>query len=153
MPTTPVWDKVFSTASWLIVVFLFISAYTVMFVAPPAGSGPVAGLIGVVGAKFFYFFLYIIEAAVLAYSKLFKKKNLRKGALVAIYCTGAFTSLLTLAGVGWSTKVIDNIAVTVISAGCWLYWKFKTEYIDPSLFERDVDGLRPDGPPSLKYKE
>lgn len=147
------WDRVFATASWIIVIFLFISAYTVMFVSPPAGSGPVASLIGIAGAKIFYFVLYLVEAIVLAYSKFFKKKNLRKHTLVAIYCTGAFTSLLTLVGVGWSTKVIDNIVVTVVSAGCWLYWKFKTEYIDPATFEQDVDGLRSDGPPSLKYKE
>lgn len=151
MTGTPLWDKVFSTASWLIVFFLLTSAFTVMFVAPPAGSGPVASLIGIYGAQWFYFLLYSGQACLLAYSKLFKKKKMRKSVLIFIYLTGAFTSILTLASVGWSSKVIDNIAVTVISAGCWLYWKFKTEYIDPRMFEKDADGLRMH--PSLRHKE
>lgn len=142
MTQTPTWDRVFAFASWMIVVFLLISAFSVMFVSLPTGTGPVAGLLGITGAKWFYFALYTIEAAVLAFSKLFKRKTLRKHTLVAIYCTGAFTSLLTLAGVGFSPKVIDNISMTVVSAGCWLYWKFKTEYIRDEDFQRDMKELK-----------
>lgn len=135
MNGTPFWDRVFKTASWIIVAALLISSYTVMFVALPGNTGPVGSLIGATGAKFFYFFLYLGEALVLAYSKVYKRNKLRKHALVAVYSTGAFTSILTLVN-GWSPKVIDNLVFTFVSAGCWLYWKFKTEYVTSEEFAR-----------------
>lgn len=150
---TPKWDRVFATASWVIVASLLFAAFAVMFISVPGASGPVAGLIGAVGAKWFYFFLYLGEGLTLGYSKIRKKKELRKHTLVAVYVTGAFTSLLTFASVGFSPKVIDNVIFTVVSAGCWLYWKFKTEYVDYSFFEQDIDELRPDPSPSRQSKD
>lgn len=129
------WDVVFATASWIIVIFLFIGAYTVLFVSLPGSSGPVAQLVGTTGAKYFYGVLYSGLALLLAYAKVFKKRVMRKHVLVAVYITGAFTSILTIATIGWDVKVIDNLVFTFVSAGCWLYWKFKTEYLTSSQAE------------------
>lgn len=147
MPDTPKWDRVFATASWIIVLALLYGAVVIWFGATPSGQGPVAKLIGITGSQVFYSSLYGLEALVLGYSKAFKKKRLRKGALMAIYITGFFTSILSIAIAGFTPNVIDNLLLALLAAGCWLYWKFKTEYINPQHFAVLTQDLRDDFPP------
>jgi len=140
------WDAVFATASWVIVVALVVAVVSLL-IQDPSGAGPVSRLLGVTAAKWFYIALYSAEALVLAYSKLWRRKELRKKALVAVYLTGLFTSILTLSIVGITPKIIDNVVLAVVAGGCWLYWKFKTEYIDPRAFDHSVMTMRDDLPP------
>lgn len=146
MPNTKLWDNFFATASWLIVIALLVAVVTLFFV-DPSGSGPVAQLIGITAAKWFYITVYGTEALVLGYSKVKKKKRLRKQALLAIYLTAIFTSILTLLLSGLGLGLIDNMVLVVLAAGCWLYWKFKTEYITPENFHRAAHALRENRPP------
>lgn len=132
MKTSKEMDKVFSTISWVIVVALIFSSISVWF-APPTGTGPIGGLLGVLGAQIFYSVLYSTEAAFLAFSKWKKRRRLRKNTLLVIYLTGFFTTTLTVLGVGWSVKFIDNFVFASCAAFCWLYWKFRTEYFDPEF--------------------
>lgn len=145
MDNHPRWDRVFSTASWLIVVGLLYAAVAI-FLASPSGAGPVAQLIGVHGSQIFYACLYTLEAVLLAFSKFFKKKKMRKRMLMVIYLTGFFTSILTISITGFVPKLIDNILISVVAAGCWLYWTFKTEYINPATFYEQTVDLRDDLP-------
>ena len=145
MNNHPRWDKVFSTASWIIVIALLYGAVAIWF-APPSGAGPVAQLIGSTGSQVFYCALYGIEGALLAYSKFFKRKKLRKNMLMIIYLTGFFTSILILSIAGWSTGLIDNFLLAGLASGCWLYWTFKTEYLTPSQFYDETLELRDDMP-------
>ena len=147
MEDSKFWDGVFSTASWIIVIALFYGAAAVWLV-PPSGSGPFAQLLGVTGAQVFYSLLYGTEAFALGYSKFFKKKNLRKNALLAIYLTGFFTSILIIIISGFVPGVIDNLILATLASGCWLYWKFKTEYLTPNQFYNSTCELRDDLPPN-----
>ncbi len=137
-------DRIFSTASWIIV-FALLFGVGYLWVFPPTGAGPVAQLIGIQGSQIFYTVLYSAEALLLGFAKVFKKKKLRKAALLTIYLTAMFTTILTfiLAGVGFS--IIDNVLLAVLSFACFLYWKFKTEYLDPDVFYEDIKDLK-DGP-------
>jgi hypothetical protein len=141
------WDIVFSTLSWLIVVGLFFAAANI-YITPPTGAGPLSQAIGIPKTQIVYFVVYAGEGIALTIAKLFKTKKIRKTVLMVIYLTGFFTSLLTLLIVGFVPQVIDNIVVAVAAAICWLYWKFKTEYIDPQLFIAEIEELRDDYPPN-----
>lgn len=144
-----VWsDRFFSTLSWLVVLGLFVAATGIWF-APPSGMGPVAGLLGIKGTQFFYMFLYGAEAAVLMIAKLFKYRRMRKHILMVIYLTGFFTTFMSILLTGFSPKIIDNFLIATGAAACWLYWKFKTEYIDPHLIQDDTFELRSDLPPAM----
>lgn len=128
MPKNINMNKVVALISWLIVLALIYSTIS-LFITPPSGAGPVAQAFGVTFAKCFYASLYSIEALVLAFAKFTKRNQLRKTVLLAIYLTGFFTLSLTLAIFGPSWGMIDNLIISVAAAVCWLWWKFKTEYV------------------------
>jgi len=152
MPNTPFWDKIFSTTSWGLVFLLLFQALTLWTIFPPGPGGPIASAGGILVAKTFYTALYGSQAMLLAYSKWKRRKVMRKHVLMFIYLTGFFTSILTLTLAGWDVRLIDNFVAAVVAAGCWLYWTFKTEYISYEQFERDIDGLREDSPPSRRFR-
>ena len=145
MKNNPQLDRVFSFVSWIIAIALIYSAVNVWMVEP-SGAGPIANAAGVLGAQIFYSLLYLGEAGFLAVSKWLKRKKMRKNTLLVIYLTGFFTSILTLFIAGWTPKLIDNVLISESAAFCWLYWKFKTEYIDVKEFDEDVWHLRKDTP-------
>jgi uncharacterized membrane protein YfcA len=139
------WDNVFSVSSWVLVVILIITAFSV-FVSPALVNGPVAKLIGIYYAEWFYCFMYLSFAVLLTWAKVKKKKKMRKYVLAAIYLAGLFTGFLTLSlGGGWAA--VDNLATATLAAGCWLYWTFKTEYIDHSYFQGLSKEFRDEIPP------
>lgn len=152
MPNTPFWDKVFSRTSWVLVLLLLFSAISIWaFAQPGPGPGqPIASALGVFVAKTFYTSLYTLQAALLAFSKWRKKKRMRKYVLMFIYLTGFFTSILAIFAYGWDARLIDNVLVACTAAVCWLYWTFKTEYISPDEFDKTLEELRDDLPPSTK---
>jgi len=129
MRTSKRWDRVFSTTSWGLV-FLLVFMAVSMWWAPPGDGGPIVTLLGLVGAQVFYFCLYLIEASLLAFAKLFKRDKMRKTVLMVIYLTGFFTSIMTFMLAGWAPRLLDNLVVSFVAAFCWLYWTFKTEYVD-----------------------
>lgn len=122
------WNKVIAFTSWLIVFALIYSTIS-LFITPPSGAGPVASAFGVTFAQWFYAVLYTGLASLLAYSKFKKRNELRKKVLLVIYLTGFFTLILTIAIIGPSWGMIDNLTISTAAAVCWLWWKFKTEYI------------------------
>lgn len=144
------WDKVFSFTSWLLVFFLAYGA-TVLWIFPPSGDGPIAGLVGILNAQIFYSTLYLTEAALLGYAKWKKKNRMRKNVLLLIYLTGFFTTLLgaILGGVPAmiSPKLIGNFVLSMAAAFCWLHWTFRHEYMTQEEFnefqQEAVDGCGP----------
>lgn len=147
MRDNPRRDKVFAFISWVLVVALLFAGVQ-QALAVSSGLGPVASLLGVVGSKVFYCVLYFGEALALAYSKFFKKKKMRKIVLMVIYLTGFFTTALYALNIGVTIKLLDNLLISVVAAVCWLYWTFRTEYIDRASFIEDVNQLRDDCPPN-----
>jgi hypothetical protein len=122
------WDKVFSFASWLIVLALLYGVANLIFL-PPTGHGPIAGLVGIHPAQVFYIALYLCEGLALGYSKWKKKDKMRRNVLLVIYLTGFFTSILGFVIGGVSSKLVGNLVIALAAAFCWLHWKFRTEYI------------------------
>lgn len=147
--TNRFWDNFFSGVSWIIVASLMVGVVTLFFIVP-GSSGPVAQWLGPEGARWFYICLYGLEAVWLTAAKMFKKKTYRKNALLVIYLTGIFTTILSYLGPGLTVKIIDNVVFTIVSAACWLYWKFKTEYINPAAFQAVAATLHEDAPPSMR---
>lgn len=136
------WDRVFSTTSWLLVFLLLLSSLSLWTFAPPSPLGPVVTATSLFIATVIYSTIYAGQALALAYAKLRKRKTLRKHLLLFIYLFSFFTTVLAIGlSRGFDVRLIDNFLVVIISAGCWLYWKFKTEYIDPKEFEKELAEL------------
>lgn len=141
------WDIVVSGFSWLIVVALFYAVGSLIAV-PPSGAGPVSQLVGIKVAQMFWIFVYSSEAVGLLIAKLNQRKVARKRMLLVIYLTGIFVSVLSFSISGLSARFFANLVFTVSSAICWLYWKFKTEYVSHGQFKDDIEALRSDRPGS-----
>lgn len=139
------WDIVVSCFSWLIVLVLFYAAFNIIHL-PITGKGPVTQLVGPVAAKVFWTLVYSGEAIALMVAKFYRRKTLRKNVLLVIYLTGIFVSVLSLSINGLGVKTIANIVFTASAAICWLYWKFKTEYVNPKQFRDEIDSMRTDLP-------
>lgn len=144
------WDRFFSVLSWSIVIFLLWAALG-LWLYPPTGAGPVAGAVGILASQIFYSFLYAGEAATLAYAKFKHKKKLRKNTLLVIYLTGMFTFLLSFLIIGFHIKILDNFAFSMFAGVCWLYWKAKTEYINPEQFKKIVAPMVTEEYPSVIF--
>lgn len=127
-------DRLFATVSWFVAVALIFAAANVWF-APPAGAGHIAGALGILGSQIFYSALYGLEALVLGFAKWKRRDKMRKHTLLVIYLTGFFTTLLTILLVGFTPKVIDNFAIAVAAAWCWLHLTFRTEYVDIEVLD------------------
>lgn len=123
-----------------------------LFVEPVASGGPVVRLVGSVAAAWFYASVFFAEAAALLYAEVTHKKKFKLHVLFAIYLTCIFTILLEFVLLGFTIYAIDNIILAFVAGWMWLRWKMLTQYVDPLKFEQDVDGLRPDSPPSRKYR-
>lgn len=138
------WDRVFSAISWLIVLALVVASAS-SFIFPPSGLGPVAGLVGIWQAQVIYGTLYGILALALGVSKLFRRKKFRKHVLMVTYLVGLMTAILGVILVGLTPKIIDNVIIIVASAGAWVYWKFRIEYVNPKDFSEVqdyIDGVK-----------
>ena len=134
------WDRVFSTLSWTIVLFLLWAAAG-LWLFPPTGAGPVAGAVGILASQIVYSVLYAGEAILLGYAKIKQKKNMRKAVLLVIYLTGMFTFLLSFSIIGFHWKIMDNFAFSALAGACWLHWKSKTEYIDQRQFKKIIEPM------------
>lgn len=131
----------------LIIVLLIIGGVSLFFADPVNSGGPVARLIGSQAAAYFYGIVFIAEGLGLTLSKTLRRKKFHKNMLLIIYLTLLFTILLEIALVGFGIEVIDNIVASVAAGWCWIRWKFKTEYIDPTEFYEATSHLRDDLPP------
>lgn len=130
------WDRLFSTVSWFVAIALIFAAVNVWF-AEPSGAGPISSSLGILGAQVFYSALYGLEALFLGFAKWTKRDKMRKHVLLVIYLTGFFTTLLTFLLVGITPKILDNLAISVAAAWCWLHWKFRTEYVDIEVLDEE----------------
>lgn len=122
------WDKFFATISWIIV-FALLYSIVALYITPPSGAGPIARALGTAGAQIFYTVLYAGEAGFLAFAKMTHRNELRKKVLLVTYLTGFFTSILTISILGVHPGLIDNLVISAAAAACWLYWKFRTDYV------------------------
>lgn len=139
------------TLEALIILVLLVGGVSLFFVVTVSGTGPVAQLLGSHVAGVFYGVVFCAEALLLLFAKFWRNKKLHSRILYVIFITLLFTILLEFLITGWSWALSDNVVATIAAAFCWLRWKFLTEYIDPSHFTDDVDGLGTHSPPSRRY--
>lgn len=122
------WDRLVSAASWIIVAILL---YGVVFILVHDlnTASPIVQALGVTGTRVVFVTMYAVQSSLLGYSKLFHKNKLRRHTLLFIYLTGFFLSILGFTLNGFSIRLVSNLLLSTLAAVCWLYWKFKTDYI------------------------
>lgn len=94
--------------------------------------------------------LFLLTGLSLLYAKWWKKKTLHKYVLMVMYLTCIYVLVLAVLINGLSSGLLLTIFAGVTSAALWIRWKFKTEYIDPGEFDKELEELRSDLPPNNK---
>lgn len=127
------WDRVVAGASWVIVAILI---YGVVFILVHDlnTASPIVQFLGETTTRVVFVVMYAVQGGLLGYAKLFHKNKLRRHVLLFIYLTGFFLSILGFMLNGVNVRLLSNLLLSVLAAVCWLYWKFKTEYINGDEF-------------------
>ena len=122
------WDRVVAVASWVIVLILaYGAAYILLSDLNP--NGPIVQLLGVTMTRVVFVTMYSTQAFLLGYAKVKKKDTMRRHALLFIYLSGFFLSILGFYINGFSIRVVSNVVLSTCAAVCWLYWKLRTDYL------------------------
>lgn len=96
--------------------------------------------------------VFVASGLTLLYGKIRKKRKWVGNGLLSIAGCFLFGALLNGFTLGWPVGAwLWNAILALIVSALYLRWRFKTEYVDPNHFVDDVDGMRHDGPPSLRY--
>lgn len=89
--------------------------------------------------------LIFTAGAVLLYGKIRKSKRWTGRGLFYVYMCFLFASILNyIAYSGDPTTWVSNLVVAGITGTLYLRWKFKTEYINPNHFKKDINDLLKD---------
>lgn len=122
------WDKVVAAASWFIVVIL---VYGVVFILVhdlnPAS--PIVHALGETTTRVVFVSMYAAQGILLGYAKMFHKNTLRRHVLLSIYLAGFFLAILGAILNGFTVRLVANFLVSTLAAVCWLYWKFRMDYL------------------------
>jgi hypothetical protein len=116
-------------------------------VEPVALPGILAYLVGE-AAIFVYGAMFLLTGLLLIFAKLAKKKTLHKTILMVMYLTCIYVFALSVAINGIVIGQLLTVVIGVVAAALWIRWKFKTEYISPTEFDKTLEELRDDLPPS-----
>lgn len=73
---------------------------------------------------------FFLSGLAVLYGTFRKRKKLVGTGLATIYLLSLFTFFLELFVFGASSTWIDNLIIAIISGLSWLWWKFKTEYLN-----------------------
>lgn len=96
--------------------------------------------------------IFVACGGMLLYGKFAKKRIWVQRGLMAIYLCFVFSAIVNGYGEHWQMSAwIGNAVASVIVGGLYLRFRTRTAYIDPKEFEKDIDGLNLDGPPSRQY--
>jgi hypothetical protein len=109
-------------------------------------ANPFVGILVGQTAVYFYGIFFFATGLSLLYSKFFKKKTMHKFTLATMYLTCVYVLILALVVLGPHLGLINTIVAGILSAACWMHWKFKTEYIDPQAIYKETLPLRDDLP-------
>lgn len=138
-----------SIIEYLVSLLFIYGGLSLIGMPPLEGEGVLVLIFGGQVALYIYMGLFTLLGAGLIYAKVRKKKRLHKNMLLGMYLTTIYTATLTIALFGFDLlSILDDIIVGVLTAIFWIRWKFRTEYIDPNAFYKEIEDLRNDLPPT-----
>lgn len=128
---------------WVLAVF-------VMYIGVMIAIGPltpIEGILGVLYSSRLFVVTYgawtFLAGAALLYGKWQKSKKWTGVGLFNIYLNALFACIINGFAHSWSLDSWPIAAVFALITGLlWLRWKFKTEYINPNHFRREVRGIK-----------
>lgn len=86
--------------------------------------------------------IIFVSGGMLMYGKIRKSKLWTGRGLMWIYMCFLFAAILNFVAFdGAVASWLSNLILAFITAGLWLRWKNKTEYINPRHFVRDIEKL------------
>ena len=124
------WEHTARLAEYAMIAFMAIAVLFLLTIDPPSGAGPIAGLIGIRFAMFFYAGLYAFEVILWIISKTRKSIRMRKWVLFTIFLTHQFTFFLAWNISGFGVKLIDNLFIWFVSGWLWIRTKLEHDYVE-----------------------
>ena len=132
-------------------VFQYLLALFMMFAGIATAIGPITPLDGELGWLYssryhlvFYGTTFFVAGFTLFWGKIRKPRKWTGRGLLWIYLSFVFATLMNLLawGFGMPGAWVGNLLASIIVGALYLRWRFKTEYIDPKHFTRDIEELR-----------
>jgi hypothetical protein len=80
--------------------------------------------------------MFFVSGVAVLYGSIRKRKALVGRGLMFIYLITLFTFLLELVAFPGISNWIDNFVISLVAAACWLWWKFRTEYLSMGEIRR-----------------
>jgi len=131
-------EPILVVIQYLLALFMSIAGVaTMLSPVKPLGTGALGFLYS---SRFWLvcFGLVFLGAGLwLLAGKLFKKRHWVSRALMTIFMCFIFAVLLNGIAISWSVDVwLGNTVGAAVTGLTWLWWKFKTEYINAGDFRR-----------------
>lgn len=106
-------------------------------------SGPLGFLYGTRVGLVLFGLLTIACGLALLYGKVRKSRKWTGIGLMACYCCFLFATLIQISAFGFHPAYwAVNGTLAILSGALWLRWKFKTAYINPNHFRKDIAKLK-----------
>jgi len=121
---------------------LFIYGGINTFFATPVNSPSLFyHLLAGQAAIYVYAVLFFGLGLALLLSKICNNKQGHRLSLFWMSITCVYVLVLSISLHGITLGLIPSVLIAIITSILWIRWKFKTEYIDPSCFMRDIQHL------------
>ena len=134
-------DKVFSTIEVLLALQWIYGGFKVFFGSTViVATNPFVGMLVGQWAIYFYGIFFFATGLTLLLAKFYKKKRVHKFTLAVMYLTCVYVLILAVVVLGLYWGLLTTVIAGILSALCWLHWKFKTEYINPhAIYEQTLE--------------
>lgn len=139
--------KILETA---ISIFKYLLALFMMLAGVLTAIGPLTPMDGALGLIYStrislvtFGIIFFLSGAALLYGKIKRCRKWTGWGLMAIYCCFTFATLLNFIAFGVApSEWLGNAIGMVVVGALWLRWRFKTEYINPNHFAKDIYKLQ-----------
>lgn len=114
-----------------------------MFAPLTPMTGPLGILYSTRAGLVVFGIIVVGSGLTLLLGKLLRKKKLTGRGLMAVYLCFLFATLFQGIAFDWMPDAwVSNAIATIITAALWVWWKFKTEYIDIEKFKKEVADMQ-----------
>lgn len=134
-------EKALGAFKYLLSGYMMLAGIVTSLGPPVDVSGPLTFLYTSRISLLLFGLIFFLSGLALLYGKIRKSRRWTGHGLFAIYMCFTFFAALNYVAIGELTSWIGNLIAAVVVGSLWLRWRFKTQYINPNHFIRDIEEL------------
>lgn len=134
-------ERALSAFKYLLAIFMMVAGVTTAIGPIAPAGGDLGWLYATRHALVLFGSVFFLSGASLLYGKIRRSRKWVGRGLMYIYLCFVFAACLNAMawGLGVPTAWAGNLLMSVVVGLLYLRWKFKTEYVDPLHFTRDLE--------------